>query len=67
VENHHFLSPPTPGRKSRPIISPALSLADQLALLTNQGMVGEQCLHNIETGDSQSKSCNQIGVIRVNT
>jgi hypothetical protein len=27
--------------------------------LTNQGITGEQCLHNTETEDSQDEDCNQ--------
>jgi hypothetical protein len=51
--------PPLAGKKSIPVLSPAQSLADQL-LLTKQRINGEQCLHNIEIGNSQDKNCNQI-------
>ena len=57
-----LLTPPPPlaGRKSIPMLSLVQSLADQLTLLTNQGISGEQCLYNFETGDSYTKDCNQI-------
>lgn len=59
--NPHFLYfiSSSPGWKSSPSPSPAQSLADQL-LLPNQRIIGEQCLYNIEVGDSQNKDCNQI-------
>jgi hypothetical protein len=63
VANLHFLSLatcPLAGQKPNPILFPAQSLADQPALLANQGITGEQCLHNTETRDSQNEDCNQI-------
>lgn len=55
MANPHFLSlsaPSLAGRTSSCIVSPEQSLADQLALLTIQGIIGEQYLYNIEIGDS---------------
>jgi hypothetical protein len=56
-----FLFPLSSGwEEVQPYSLPCSVVGWSTSLLINQGIIGEQCLHNIETGDSQNKYCNQI-------